>query len=122
MLTINTVSFAPVTKTLKDHPDTKVTFKRATLADESTRYEMLFAEAETALMTDIAAVEIWLTLVSCDIADEQGQPVLKEGMSYEEFVCGLTAIWEHDAGLLWELHEYVREANPQWVPQSEGNE
>ena len=69
-------------------------------------------------MTDIAAVEIWLTLVSCDIVDEQGQPVIKEGIDYKEFLRGLTAIWEHDADLFWELHEYVREVNPQWAPQT----
>jgi hypothetical protein len=43
-------------------------------------------------------------------------------MPYESFVAGLTAIWQHDAALFWDLHKVVREANPQWAPVEEGNE
>jgi hypothetical protein len=36
---------------------------------------MLFGSSEMALMTDIAMVETWLTLVECDIVDGDGQPL-----------------------------------------------
>lgn len=35
-------------------------------------HQMLFGDSETALMTDIAMVEMWLTLVECDILDGDG--------------------------------------------------
>jgi hypothetical protein len=44
------------------------------------------------------------------------------GMPYESFVAGLTAIWQHDAALFWDLHKMVREANPQWALVEEENE
>ena len=119
MLTIKAVDLKPLTKKLEDH-DVTVTIKRASLSDEGQRYEMLFGDSETALMTDIAMVEMWLTLVECDIVDGDGKPLLAAGMPYERFVAGLTAVWQHDAALFWDLHKVVREANPQWAP--EGNE
>ena len=119
MLTIKAVDLKPLTKKLEDH-DVTVTIKRASLSDEGQRYEMLFGDSETALMTDIAMVEMWLTLVECDIVDGDGEPLLAAGMPYESFVAGLTAVWQHDPGLFWDLHKVVREANPQWAP--EGNE
>ena len=35
---------------------------------------MLFGDSEMALMTDIAMVEMWLTLAECDILDGDGEP------------------------------------------------
>jgi len=95
--------------------------RRATLADEGQRYAMLFAERETAMITDIAIVEAYLTLVECDIVTEDEKPLLQAGKSYEEFVAGMTAIWQYSADLFWKMHEVVREANPHWNP-AEGNE
>jgi hypothetical protein len=41
-------------------------------------------------------------------------------MSFETFLAGLTAVWEHDANIFWEMHNVVRDVNPQWQP-AEGN-
>jgi hypothetical protein len=90
------------------------------IADEGKRYEALFGDSEVALMTDIAAVEIWLTLVECDVVDENDQPVLKAGMPYEQFLAGLTAIWNYAPAIFWNIHRVVREANPQWQLPGDG--
>jgi hypothetical protein len=121
MLTIKPVSLKPVTQTIEGH-DVTVTIRRATLADEGQRYAMLFAERETAMITDIAIVEAYLTLVECDIVTEDEEPLLQAGKSYEEFVAGMTAVWQYDPDLFWKMHEVVREANPHWNPATEGNE
>jgi hypothetical protein len=120
MLTIKPVSLKPVTQTIEDH-DVTVTIRRATLADEGQRYALLFSERETAMITDIAIVEAYLTLVECDIVTEDEEPLLQAGMGYEEFVAGMTAIWQYSADLFWKIHEVVREANPHWNP-TERNE
>ena len=54
--------------------------------------------------------------------DEGSQRFLKTGMSYEEFVAGMTAVWRYRADLFWKMHEVVREVNPYWNPPTEGNE
>ena len=36
-------------------------------------------------------------------------------------VHSLTVIWEHDANIFWEIHNIVRDVNPQWKP-AEGND
>ena len=99
-----------------------LTVRRATLDDEGQRYAMLFAGRETVMITDIAIVEAYLTLVACDIVSEDEEPLLRAGKSYEAFVAGMTAIWQYSAGLFWKMHEAVREANPDWNPPTEGNE
>jgi hypothetical protein len=45
-------------------------------------------------------------------------------MGFEDFVAGITAIWQYDPSLFWATHEVVREANPHWNPAEaeEGNE
>jgi hypothetical protein len=98
--------------------------RRATLADEGQRCAMLFAERETAMITDIAIVEAYLTLVECDIVTEDEQPLPQAGIRYEEFVAGMKAIWQYDPALFWATHEVVREASPHWNPaeDEEGNE
>jgi len=83
---------------------------------------MLFGDPETAMITDIAIVETYLTLVECDIVTEDEKPLLQAGVSYEEFVAGMTAVWQYSADLFWKIHEVVREANPHWNPPTEGNE
>ena len=93
-----------------------MTIKRATLGDEGRRFQILFGTTDSAMMTDIAAVETWLTLVKCDIQTPDGEPLLKAGMPYEAFLAGLTALWQHDAALFWAIHNAVRKANPQWEP------
>ncbi len=120
MLTIKPVSLKPMTRTIESH-DVTVTVRRATLADEGQRYAMLFSDRETAMITDIAIVEAYLTLVECDIVTEDEEPLLQAGMGYEEFVAGMTAVWQYSADLFWKMHEVVREANPHWNP-AEGNE
>ena len=74
------------------------------------------------MIADIAIVETYLTLVECDIVTEHEQPLPRPGMSYDEFVAGMTAIWQYSADLFWKMHEVVREANPHWNPPMEGEE
>ena len=64
-LKLESVDFKPLTQKLEDF-DVTVTVRRATLGDESKRMAALFAEGDTALITDIATAEIWITLVECD--------------------------------------------------------
>ena len=64
-LKLEAVDFKPLTWTLQDF-DVTVTVRRATLSDESKRLAALFAEGDTALITDIATAEIWITLVEFD--------------------------------------------------------
>ena len=56
--------------------------------------------------------------------DEGSQRFLQAGMSYEEFVAAMTAVWQYSADLFWKMHEIVCEANPHWNPPEgeEGNE
>ena len=64
-LKLEAVDFKPLTRTLQDF-DVTVTVRRATLSDESQHLAALFAEGDTALITDIATAEIWITLVEFD--------------------------------------------------------
>jgi hypothetical protein len=124
MITVGAVKTQPQKCTLDSDPDTYVVVKPATLSDESARYEMLFSKRETAYTTDVASVELWLTCVECNILDENGEPVLRAGVSYEEFQAGLTAIWNYAPEVFWELHQAVRSVNPHWEPEegeAEGN-
>ena len=41
-------------------------------------------------------------------------------MAYEQFLAGLTAIWNYDPAIFWNIHRVVREANPQWQPPGDG--
>ena len=120
MITIGEVSLEPISKKIEEHEVT-VTVRRATLADEGRRYKMLFAEGEAAMMTVIAVVEAYLTLVECDIMNADGAPLLSPALDYDGFMAGMTAIWQYDPSLFWAIHEVVREANPHWNPM-EGNE
>lgn len=120
MLTISPSDLAPITKKLEDY-DVTVKVKRATLADDGRRYTMLFKEADTAVMSDIALVEMWLTLQEADIAIGD-QPVFKENMSFADFSEAATHVWNYDPSLFWAIHAVVREANPRWEPSDlEGN-
>lgn len=125
MLKLEAVDFKPLTEKLEEW-DVTVTARRATLADESTRMGALFAEEDSALITDIATVEIWIALVECDIVGPNDEPLLAPGMDREVFSNNLTAIWQHSSDLFWAIHGVVREANPQWNPRTEedaeGNE
>jgi hypothetical protein len=122
VIKINAIQLLPIRRTLEKDADTYVVAKRATLADEGMRYEMVFADEDRPFMiTDLAAVEIWLSVVECNILDENDQPLLKAGMPYEEALAALTAIWMHDPELFWDIHNIAREANPQWAPPSEGD-
>jgi hypothetical protein len=118
VLQIKAVKLEPKQFTLKDW-DVTIQIKRATLADEGERYTMLFGDNETALVTDIAMSEIYLTLISCDIIGEDEEPLLKLGMEYPAFVEAMTAIWQYDAKLFWAIHESVREVNEHWTPGTE---
>jgi hypothetical protein len=111
-----------VTLEADESGETFVRVRPATLADEGKRYDMLFSGRETAYITDIAMVETWLTLVECNIVDEDDMPVLAEGMPYEEFSAGLTAIWNADPDVFWEIHEAVRGVNTHWQPEDEEGE
>lgn len=53
------------------------------------------------MITDIAIVEAYLTLLECDIVTEDGEPLIEAGMSYKEFVAGVTAIWQYSADIFW---------------------
>jgi hypothetical protein len=64
----------------------------------------------------MAAVEIWLAVTECNILDENDQPLLRAGMTYEAALASLTAIWNYDPEVFWEIHGIVRDANPQWSP------
>ncbi len=98
--------------------ETTITVKRATFGDEGTRMTM-FGRGPVA-MTKAASIELWLTLEACNILNEEtGEPILKPGMPYAEFEQALTAIWEANPDVVWEMHAKVREANPHWNP--EGN-
>lgn len=102
--------------------DVTITVKRATLGNEGDRYTRLFSNRETALVTDIAMVEMWLTITDCDIVGEDDQPLFSSGMPYETFVEAMTAIWQYDPDLFWAMHEKVRSVNKHWQPsESEGN-
>jgi hypothetical protein len=101
--------------------ETTITVRRATFGDEGARMTMFgrFGNGPVA-MTRVAAVELWLTLEACNITNEEtSEPILKPGMSFAEFDGALTAIWEANPDIVWEMHAKVREANPHWNP--EGN-
>ena len=102
--------------------DVTVTVRRATLGDESKRMAALFADGDTALITDIAIVETWIAINECDIVGPDDEPLLQPGMDYETFAKNLTAVWQYSAELFWAIHGVVREANPQWAPPSEEDE
>lgn len=106
-----------------DKWDVNLTIKRSTLANEGERYTHLFSNRETALVTDIAMVELWLTLVECDIIGEDEKPLLRVGMSYNAFSEAMTSVWQYDPELFWAMHEKVRIVNKHWIPgdDSEGN-
>jgi hypothetical protein len=55
------------------------------------------------------------------VLQEAVESLLTGGMPYQDFVAGLTAIWQHDAALFRDLHKVVRQTNPQWAPVEEGN-
>ena len=124
MLVLSPVDLQPLTRKIEGF-DFSVTIRRATLADEGRRFEMLFGEDDTAMMTDIALVEMWLTLESADIQTAEEEPLFKPGMSFQEFSQAATALWQYDPEAFWAVHAVVREANPRWAPaqgEQEGNE
>jgi hypothetical protein len=121
MIKVGRINTSPQTVYLEADEETFVRVRPATLADEGKRYDMLFNGRETAYITDIAMVETWLTLIECNITDEDDNPVLTEGMTYEEFSAGLTAIWNYDPAVFWAIHEAVRGVNKHWQPEAEGN-
>jgi hypothetical protein len=102
-----------------------VSVKRATLADEGRRFELLFGGANTALITDRALLEMWLTLEVVDIQTAEGTPLFTAHMSFEDFAQAATVLWQHNPEAFWAVHAVVREANPRWAPaqeEQEGNE
>jgi hypothetical protein len=121
VLSIKPIDLQPVTHKLdKADPsgETTITVRRATFGDEGTRMTM-FGRGPVA-MTRVAAIELWLTLESCNIANEEtGEPILAPGMAFAEFDRALTAIWQANPDVVWEMHARVRDANPHWNP--EGN-
>ena len=120
MITVKPLSFEPQKFSLKIDPEVFVVIKPATFADEGTRFAMLFADRKSAPMTEVASVELWLTFVECNILNaETGEPILKAGLTYEEFAAGLSAIWAFDPDIVWDMHEKSRQVNPRWNP--EGN-
>ena len=119
-LKLEAMDFKPLTRTLDDF-DVTVTVRRATLGDESKRMAALFADGDTALITDIATAEIWIALVECDIVGPDDEALLDPALDYETFSANLTAVWQYSADLFWAIHGVVREANPQWNPVEEGN-
>jgi hypothetical protein len=124
VIKIDQVKLEPIQRNLEKDPETYVVAKRATLADEGMRYEMLFADEDKPfVVVDMAAVEIWLCVTDCNILDENDEPLLKAGMSYAGALAALTAIWNYDPEVFWQIHNIVREANPQWSPKGdqEGN-
>jgi hypothetical protein len=120
MLKLEAVDFKPLTKKL-DEFDVTVTVRRATLGDESKRMAALFADGDTALITDIAIVETWIAIIECDIVGPDDEALLDPALDYETFSANLTAVWQYSADLFWAIHGFVREANPQWNPVEEGN-
>ena len=100
--------------------DAYVTVKPATIKDEGVRIEHLFAGKDSAYVTDIAVVEMWLSVIKSDILDENDKPLFEAEMAFDDFVVGATALMHELPEVFWEIHEKVREANPQWVP-TEGN-
>jgi hypothetical protein len=101
--------------------ETAIFVRPATFGDEGARMTMLarFGNGPVA-MTRVAAIELWLTLDACNIANEDtGEPMLRSGMSFDEFDQALTSIWRANPDVVWEMHSKVREVNPHWNP--EGN-
>jgi len=121
-ITINKGQLKPVKKKLKKG-DAYVTVKPATISDEGVRIEHLFAgESSSAYVTDIAVVEMWLTVIKSDILDENSGPLFEANMAFDDFVVGVTALLHELPDVFWEIHEKVREANPQWAPATEDAE
>ncbi len=120
MISVKPLGLGPTKFALKVDSETFVAIKPATFADEGTRYGMLFVGRDSAPMPEIASVELWLTLAECNILNaETEEPILKAGMSYDEFQAGLSAIWSYDPSVVWDMHDKVRQVNPRWNP--EGN-
>jgi hypothetical protein len=119
MIKVNRSILQPTQRSLECDPETSVTIKHATLGDEGKRYEALFQGRESAYLTEIAAVELWLTLGECNVLDENDQPLFKPGMALPEFMEAATLLLNEAPEAFWEMHAIVREINPQWAPASE---
>jgi len=123
-------------KLLKADPtgDTFVRVKQATTGDNAQR-SLLWAK--TSLEWDdkaqgrvrqyneisqaqIMAEEVWLTLLECNIGDEDGKPVfpnidIRARRPKDNFLTAWNSLpfeWAQ------EIHEAVLEANPQWNPRA----
>jgi len=114
-ITINKGQLKPTKKNL-EKGDAYVTVKPATIRDEGIRAEHLFTGKDSAYLTDIAVVEMWLTVIKSDILDENKKPLFSAEMELEDFLVGATALLHELPDVFWEIHEKVREANPQWKP------
>jgi hypothetical protein len=83
--------------------------------DESRRYAMLFENGqESVYVTHIAAVEIYITLMECNILDENEKVLLDPTVEFPVFVERLTSLWRHSTDAIWEIQKCVHEINPQW--------
>lgn len=117
MIQVNKASILqPVKRFLEADSDTFVVVKHATLGDEGRRWDALFADKEVVYLTESAGVEMWLTIVECNILDENSAPLLTPGMQLEDFVIAATALLEAAPAAFWEISRFVREVNPQWQP------
>ena len=118
------VDLQPLTRKIDEFGFT-VSVKCARLADEGRRFELLFGGADTALITDRAFLEMWLTLEAADIQTAEGTPLFTPRVSFEDCAQAATVLWQHDPEAFWAVHAVVREANPRWAPaqeEQEGNE
>jgi hypothetical protein len=124
MLKVKSMSFEDKRFVLKESDpsgETYVVVRHARLNDEARRYAMIApAEGEEIMVTQVAMIEMYLTLVECNILDENDEPLLVAGLSFPEFEERVTKLWAFMPNAVWEIQKYVHEANPQWSA-AEGN-
>jgi len=120
MLKVKSFDLEPVKVILMEADPSGETFmviRRATFNDEARRFSLIWdGQGDTALVTRIAAVEIFVSLVECNILDENDKSVLDPALPFDEFEKRLTYIWAYNPVILWEMQRKVHEVNPRWGP------
>ena len=109
---------AEVTRTLPSDDEISITVRPATVLDESARLDVGFNNQPNAPILQVMMAEIWLVMVKCNIQVEgkgdKTEPLFTPNMTWDNFVAAGSALWNYAPQVLEEIHQVVREVNPQW--------